>query len=57
MYKKLNEYKSLSEVPLNHPEVKYKCLCPEIICGDAVGNSGCLGIDHNKNDCVFIQNK
>jgi len=41
--KKLSEYKSLSQVPLNHPDVKYRCTDPGIICGEACGAVGCLG--------------
>lgn len=55
--KDLANYKSLSDVPLNHPTVKYKCLCPIIICGDAVGNIGCLGINHQYGECLFMSYK
>lgn len=47
--KKLSEYKSLSEVPLEHPEVKYKCGDPGLICAEAVGHKGCLGITRSCN--------
>lgn len=56
-YAPLAEYKSLSAVPLDHPEVKYRCLNPSIHCGDAVGDKGCLGKDHKKDECPFMVRK
>ncbi len=36
--KSISEYKSLRQVPINHPEFKYKCLDPSIMCAAALSN-------------------
>ncbi len=55
MLPKLKEYKSLSEVPLEHPEVPYMCVEPEIICPHACGDKGCL--NHDYFDCRYSRMK
>lgn len=46
--KPLSEYSSLSNVPLSHPDVPYRCSDPGVICGMAVGDYGCLEGDVEK---------
>ena len=55
--KSLKDYSSLSKVPFEHQAVKYKCLCPQAICADAVGDYGCLGLDNEPGECPFMAPK
>lgn len=57
MIKPLEEYKSLSEVPLEHPDIKFICLDPRVICRDACGDKGCLARDHKIGKCSLMKNK
>ena len=54
-YKILSEYKNYSEVPLAHPDVKFRCMDPGVYCIDACGSNGCLAIDNES--CQFMVNK
>lgn len=56
-YKKLEEYETLSEVPIEHPDIHYICLDPRIYCGDACGTKGCLARVHKFGECIFMKEK
>lgn len=54
-YKKLSEYTCLADVPLDHPEVLYKCVEPAIMCPYAGGDFGCLAKEDDK--CTYKREK